>query len=123
MQEFSTWTLNDRNDALVNHVPIVLVGPEATFGFQNLGSNCPGINQEIEFELPPPMFLPDEELGRLILALGDSPHERWMRTTLRVYRNGGRIWYRRIAAARFQARIEWPSGVVVSDSRSKIWDG
>lgn len=105
--DFINWTEKERQNMFQSRNGIKLTMDSKYLGFQNL-ENDKKFNVFSNFELPPP-FLDDENYLKTMvgLSLTDNIYNKWLRTLLRVYREGGKILFCKINSSTYEITIEF----------------
>ena len=104
MIKFTDWTEDERENILSNHITTELLINRTTLGFKNIETDLQGIDTNHNFEVPP-IIMDNKHLALVLAFAPPNDKGRWIRTMVRTYMEGGRVFYRRHDQDRFIATL------------------
>lgn len=94
MINFTTWTEDERENTLSNHITTELLVDSITLNFENIESDLQDTDTTQNFEVPP-IIMDNKHLAQILAFTPPNDKGRWIRTMVRTYMEGGRVFYRR----------------------------
>lgn len=104
MTNFTTWTEEERQNILSNRTTIELLVDRNTLSFENIEADLQGTDTTRNFEVPP-IIMDNKHLAQVLAFVPTNDMGRWIRTVLRTYMEGGRVYYRRYDQNSFVATL------------------
>jgi|688.fasta_scaffold1922386_1 hypothetical protein len=94
MTKFTDWTENERENVLSNHITTELLVDRTTLSFENIETDLQGTDTTKNFEVPP-IIMDNKHLAQVLAFAPTNDKGRWIRTMVRTYMEGGRVFYKR----------------------------
>lgn len=94
MTNFTTWTEDERENTLRNHITTELLVDRETLSFENIETDLQGTDTTRNFEVPP-IIMDNNHLAQVLAFALKNDTGRWIRTLVRTYMEGGQVFYRR----------------------------
>lgn len=94
MINFTDWTEDERENILSNHITTELLVTRATLSFENIETDLQSTDTTPNFEVPP-IIMDNKHLAQVLAFAPPNDKGRWIRTMVRTYMEGGRVFYRR----------------------------
>jgi hypothetical protein len=94
MINFTDWTEDERENILSNHITTELLVTRATLSFENIETDLQSTDTTHNFEVPP-IIMDNKHLAQVLAFAPPNDKGRWIRTMVRTYMEGGRVFYRR----------------------------
>lgn len=104
MTNFTTWTEDERENTLSNYITTELLVDRATLSFENIETDLQGTDTTRNFEVPP-IIMDNKHLAQVLVFAPTNDKGRWIRTMVRTYMEGGRVFYRRLNQESFIATL------------------
>lgn len=93
MINFTDWTEDERENILSNHSTTELLVTRATLSFENIETDLQSTDTTHNFEVPP-IIMDNKHLAQVLAFAPPNDKGRWIRTMVRTYMEGGRVFYR-----------------------------
>jgi hypothetical protein len=93
MINFNDLTQEQRENILSNHITTELLVDRATLNFDNIETDLEGTNLTDPFEVPP-IIIDNKHLAQILTHASPDNKGRWIRTMVRTYLEGGRVFYK-----------------------------
>jgi hypothetical protein len=104
MINFADWTEDERENSLSNHIKTELLVDRTTLSFENIETDLPGTDTTNNFEVPP-IIMDNKHLAQVLAFAPTNDKGRWIRTMVRTYMEGGRVFYKQHDKDRFVATL------------------
>ncbi len=108
MIKFNEWTQEQRDSILSNHVTTELLVDRVTLNFENIENDLRNVDLTKNFEVPP-IIIDDKHLAQILTFSTPDNKGRWIRTMIRTYLEGGRVFYRQNDKDNFVATLRFNS--------------
>jgi len=93
MTNFTDWTEDERENILSNHITTELLVNRTTLSFENIETDLHSTDTNQNFEVPP-IIMDNKHLAQVLAFAPPNDKGRWIRTMVRTYMEGGRVFYR-----------------------------
>ena len=93
MTNFTDWTEDERENILSNHITTELLVNRTTLSFENIETDLDSTDTNQNFEVPP-IIMDNKHLAQVLAFAPPNDKGRWIRTMVRTYMEGGRVFYR-----------------------------
>ena len=94
MKTFNEISQDEREKILSNKITTQILVDRITLNFENIESDLPGTDLSVDFEIPPIIF-DNKHLAQILLYSTPDNKGRWIRTVVRTYLEGGKVYYRK----------------------------
>jgi hypothetical protein len=106
MKKFMDLTTDERENILSNHITTELRVDRNTLNFETIEVDLSGVDVSQDFEVPP-VVIDNKHLAQILAFAPPDNKGRWMRTMIRTYLEGGRVWYRKLDNDNFVVKLDF----------------
>ncbi|MHA8066726.1 hypothetical protein V7S76_08585 [Aquirufa sp. ROCK2-A2] len=106
MTNFKKWTEKEREKTLSNHITTELLVDRETLSFENIETELQCTDITLCFEVPP-IIMDNKHLASVLAFAPTNDKGRWIRTMVRTYMEGGRVFYRQNDQDNFIATLSF----------------
>jgi len=108
MKKFIDLTIEERENILSYHISTELTVDRKTLNFENIETDLAGTDTSKDFEVPP-IIVDNNHLAQILAFSPPDEKGRWIRTMIRTYLEGGRVFYRHFKDDLFIAILKFPN--------------
>ena len=94
MKTFNNLTQDQRENILSNHITTELLVDRVSLGFEKIEDDLPSVNMNNNFEVPP-IIIDNKHLAQIMTFSSSDNKGRWIRTMIRTYLEGGKVFFRK----------------------------
>jgi len=94
MIDFKKLTIEERGNILKTKDTTELLVDRVTLGFENIEQDLQNMNLYTNFELSP-SYVDDSVFMQIEAFAPDGEKGKWMRTMIRTYYEGGKVFYKK----------------------------